>query len=473
MVDDQKKPVATNPLDVSRVVQATSLANDSSGEGEPLTFGRYGETWLDRRSAEGLRSILTDRQRWSSHVVKSKLARLELALIRRPDVRAFLSEMLTKSRKGLPPGVHEPLAEQTIKNTMNVLRMCFQAALDDELILSNPARDVKVPNIRKASSKDKWTVLSLVEQQALLQAVPVPHRWVVGFAMGSGLRQGEQWALHLDDVFLEDDDPYVVIRYGGGGKKLASGERVCKPTKSGKTRIVPLFGLSLLSIAQWVTNGAMHKAIKYNPWKLGFPSRYGFHQPKKAPRLWHTWLRAAGIKRNVRWHDLRHTCASSLVGGWWGRKWSLEEVCKLLGHSKLEVTERYAHFGRDILRDAARLSDGRPTIDQLAQAAHEERFELGEEPEEDDDDDDEGGGGGEGSGGSGDGDNSRVDTESVSRIKIEVSDEQRCGRGSNPRMPVLQPGVRRSRGPGVRKVAGLGDRRDFWRDVFAGLVSRK
>jgi len=52
------------------------------------------------------------------------------------------------------------------------------------------------------------------------------------------------------------------------------------------------------------------------------------------------WLRAAGIERRVRWHDLRHTCASSLVAGWWGRQWSLEEVREMLGHSSVLVTER-------------------------------------------------------------------------------------------------------------------------------------
>lgn len=262
-------------------------------------------------------------------------------------------------------------------------------------------------------------------------------------------------------MHLDEEEPYIVVRYGGSGKKLPDGSRVCKPTKSGRVRTVPLFGLAHLSIAQWVTMGAMNRVIKYNPYKLAFPSPYGFHLPKSPPRQWKKWLRDAGIKRNVRWHDLRHTCASSLVGGWWGRSWSLEEVCQLLGHSKIEVTERYAHFGRDVLKTAARESDRYQSLD-----------ELGPEPEEDDEDDEENDDE-EGENGRTDDVETRVDARSNSRIKIEVSDAQRCGRGSNPRMPVLQPGTRRSRGPGVRKVAGLGDRRDFWRDVFAGLVTRK
>lgn len=75
-------------------------------------------------------------------------------------------------------------------------------------------------------------------------------------------------------------------------------------------------------------------------------------QPERLPRTpaaktgsggWHKWVEAAGIKRRIRWHDLRHTCATSLLAGWWGgRKWTLDEVCGYLGHSSVKVTERYA-----------------------------------------------------------------------------------------------------------------------------------
>ena len=69
---------------------------------------------------------------------------------------------------------------------------------------------------------------------------------------------------------------------------------------------------------------------------------------------WTACLDRSGIVRNVRWHALRHTCASSLVSGWWGRQWTLSEVCELLGHGSVTTTERYAHLADTVLKQAAR-----------------------------------------------------------------------------------------------------------------------
>ena len=48
-------------------------------------------------------------------------------------------------------------------------------------------------------------------------------------------------------------------------------------------------------------------------------------------------------------HDLRHSFASFLVNA--GR--TLYEVQKILGHTQVKTTQRYAHLSQDTLVDAA------------------------------------------------------------------------------------------------------------------------
>ena len=52
---------------------------------------------------------------------------------------------------------------------------------------------------------------------------------------------------------------------------------------------------------------------------------------------------------NIIDHDLRHSIASFLING--GR--SLYEVQKILGHTQVKTTQRYAHLSQDSLISAA------------------------------------------------------------------------------------------------------------------------
>jgi integrase len=67
-------------------------------------------------------------------------------------------------------------------------------------------------------------------------------------------------------------------------------------------------------------------------------------------RDWYIIRAAAGLD-DVRFHDLRHSFASFLVGA----GVSLPIIGRRLGHSKPATTQRYAHLADEPLRDAAEL----------------------------------------------------------------------------------------------------------------------
>jgi integrase len=77
----------------------------------------------------------------------------------------------------------------------------------------------------------------------------------------------------------------------------------------------------------------------------------GTLEGKRLTDLQPFWQRArarAGLK-DARIHDLRHTFASTAVAAGQG----LPMIGKLLGHTQVQTTARYAHLAADPVRSAA------------------------------------------------------------------------------------------------------------------------
>lgn len=89
------------------------------------------------------------------------------------------------------------------------------------------------------------------------------------------------------------------------------------------------------------------------------PSNYLFTNPRTG-RAYHSFYAAYHAARDqagladVRIHDLRHTFASLLIN----KGVSLYEVQTLLGHSSVQMTQRYAHLAPDRLHSRAEIVSG-------------------------------------------------------------------------------------------------------------------
>ena len=110
-------------------------------------------------------------------------------------------------------------------------------------------------------------------------------------------------------------------------------------SKSGRARHVPLSEGALRVLAR-LPRWDDCPFVVPNP-KSRRPYRSFFY-------AWDTARKQAGLA-DVRIHDLRHSHASFLVNA--GR--SLYEVQKILGHTQLKTTQRYAHLSQATLLEAA------------------------------------------------------------------------------------------------------------------------
>ncbi|OIQ72914.1 tyrosine recombinase XerC [mine drainage metagenome] len=110
-------------------------------------------------------------------------------------------------------------------------------------------------------------------------------------------------------------------------------------TKSGQPRYVPM-SEGVLQLLAAIPHERNSQWVFPNP-KTHLPYRTIF-------ATWNTARKLAGLA-DLRLHDLRHSFASFLVNA--GR--SLYEVQKILGHTQIRTTQRYAHLSQDTLLAAA------------------------------------------------------------------------------------------------------------------------
>ena len=163
---------------------------------------------------------------------------------------------------------------------------------------------------------------------------------VVLIALSTGARLGEVLGIRWPDVDLE------------------RGAITLHNTKNGDRRSLPLVG-SVLELV-----GDRSKVRRIDDDRV-FP-----HAKRKDRRLdisaaWYGALATArqayaeacacagrepelGFLTDFRFHDLRHTCASYLLGS----GVSIGEIARILGHRTLQMTLRYSHLDDRAIRDA-------------------------------------------------------------------------------------------------------------------------
>jgi integrase len=376
-------PRALDPERTSRTFESRELAEkflrgasavlqDDSPHGHD-TLASYVPDWLDRRELGGVRAVARERSVWRCHIEPSKLARMPLASIEKADVRAWLDALAKKpaERKGHLGDKARTLSKQTREHALKLLRGALadareRGAIDEDS--PDPTLGLKLG--REARTDDAWTFLSLAEIASVIEHKAVPEWFKNIFVVGvyTGLRTGELWGLRWADVVLEGERAELVVRFSHDG-----------PTKSGRVRRVPLLAPAFEVLRRM--RASLPKTL--HPERLVFTTKRGCAFQKsddagwgdrrvppyyarryeargeKAPEKVDGWKTVVGITRPVRFYDAtRHTFASHLVMGSWGAQWTLHEVAAMLGHTEVEVTQRYAHLSPDHLARKASMTRG-------------------------------------------------------------------------------------------------------------------
>lgn len=223
------------------------------------------------------------------------------------------------------------LSSRSQARRLVALRQFFRYLKAERLIPVDPTEDVDMPRFGRPLPQ----FLTVAEVDELLAA---PDRrtdrgardgTMLELLYATGLRVSELVKLRLEDVNF--DAGYLVTV--GKGKK---------------ERLVPIGEVALVSLRYYV---AQVRPRLHRPGVRGgealFLTRLGRRMSRQAFwKLLGAYVRAAGIRKTISPHKLRHSFATHLVE----RGADLRAVQAMLGHADIGTTEVYTHLSRGHLR---------------------------------------------------------------------------------------------------------------------------
>jgi integrase len=209
----------------------------------------------------------------------------------------------------------------TINRTLAILSKMFNDAIRWEYLFENPVKKVE----RLKEKRGPFNYLKRNEVKRLLEACTQTFYPVALCAVYTGMRASEIAGLRWRNVDLK------------------KGIITLTETKSGKIRHVPI-NKKLKSCLEEIHE---HRESIY------VFARKGGRKRSRDFRFSLNRATEKAVLRHTTPHDLRHTFASNFImsGG------RLRSLQKILGHSEISMTLRYAHLAPDFLRDEINLLD--------------------------------------------------------------------------------------------------------------------
>ena len=238
--------------------------------------------------------------------------------------------------------VEQGLSPSRIRNAHQVLSQVLAAGVEGGRIARNPAAGVRLPRIVRRSMH----FLTARQVEALAAVIDPRYALLVRFAAYTGLRAGELVALRVRHLNLLRGRCEV-----GESATEVDGRLVWGSTKTYAHRTVHLPRFLCEQLAAYLAERP------HGPDDLVFTAPQGgpLREQKFVAGIFKPAAARAGLPQRLRFHDLRHTCASLLIA----QGASVKAVQAQLGHASATVTlDRYGHLFPDELQQLAdRLQD--------------------------------------------------------------------------------------------------------------------
>ena len=274
--------------------------------------------WLEKGlSRNTLDSYGRDLKAYSAWLEQQSLDVLQ---VRREDLLRYLSARMGRGLKA-----------RSTARALSCLRGLYRYLLRENIIRLDPTLRIENPKLGRPlpdtlTEKDIERLLAAPDPSTVLG---LRDRTMLEVLYATGLRVTELVSLRLTEINLRQG----VLRVTGKGNK---------------ERLVPLGEEAITWIQQFLGSGRDLLLVNNRHEDVVFPSNRG--QAMTRQTFWHrikAHARAAGIKRKLSPHTLRHAFATHLLN----HGADLRVVQLLLGHSDLSTTQIYTHVAQHRMKE--------------------------------------------------------------------------------------------------------------------------
>jgi integrase len=305
------------------------------------TVAQFLKDWLENTVKPKNKQLTYRSYEW---IVRTHLApelgRIPLSKLTPQKLQAFINE---RHKAGL--------SATTVKHINATLRAALSQAQRWQLVHQNAAKLVTLPRSIRYQAK----ILTPEQANQLLQAlIGRRHEALFTLALTMGLRRGEILGLRWSDVDLDQGN--LVVRHSLERVK-GEGLRLSEPKSNQSKRGLRIPQICLKTLASHRGDQDRQRQWAGSKWHDGdfvFTTSVGTPiHPDDLSRAFPLALAAAKLPK-VRFHDLRHSCASLLF--FLGVHPKL--VQETLGHSSFQLTmDTYSHMITALRNEVAERMD--------------------------------------------------------------------------------------------------------------------
>jgi len=336
-----------------------------------MAFGDWLDFWYQQYAKQTLRPTTQSgyENMIYNHII-TDIGKIPLSKLTQNDLQQFYTRLKNGGRKVRTELYGKGLSDRMVRGCHAMCRKALEKAVADGIIRINPAIGCKLPP-KKAK---EMQVLTREEMQRFMaQAKADGYFELFLLELCTGMRRGEIVALQWDDLNMQTGELHICRQ----ATTVHGNIHICAPkTKSSiRTVILPPDIVKIL---------AEYKKRINSRWMFPSPVKEDApYHPSAIRKVLDRTLERAECK-HVRFHDLRHTFATTALAN----GMDVKTLSAIIGHISSETTLNiYTHITDNMQRSAANkieqgfgrnegsLSEDKQTPDQTTKTPQTAKFE--------------------------------------------------------------------------------------------------